>query len=366
MNAIIGTIAVLLLAVVGYVFLLPAGTNPEPLPQDLGTYHYECDGFTFAMIPATDVATLTLVPAPGAPFFRVVLSRVGDDGRRFEGAGISLVGSGEAVSITSDAGSYACRPLPSSENAPWNWGDGEEGTRRDLAATTRASIVGMWQSVDDPRFTRVFEADGSAADLYESEPSARGRWSVFTDASAVSAPFPLEANTAYVSMTMSDVGDEPLYFRVVALTPETMELIYMDRGGVLRFTRIAEAAGATLDLSGTNLSSVPQEVFSRRELIRLDLSDNALTGALPAEVRQLVSLQELDLSGNRFTGVPAEIGQLSRLTRLDLSDNPITGLPYELGNLSALTELDLRGTQYSKIDLDIIRAKIPQTTILTD
>jgi hypothetical protein len=225
--------------------------------------------------------------------------------------------------------------------------------------------VGKWQSIDDPRFARLFEADGSATDLYDEEASARGRWSVFTDSSGLSVPFPIETNAAYVRLVMSDSG-EPQHFRVITLAPETLELVFMERGGVLRFTRIAEASGATLDLSGTNLFSVPQEVFSRRELIRLDLSDNALAGALPAEVRQLVLLEELDLSGNKFTGVPAEIGQLSRLVRLDLSGNPITGLPHELGNLTNLKELDLRSTDYSQTDLDIIRAKIPQASILID
>lgn len=115
------------------------------------------------------------------------------------------------------------------------------------------------------------------------------------------------------------------------------------------------ATGATLNLSGQGLTSVPKYVFDRTGLEVLNLSGNALTGALPAEVRHLSKLRVLDLSDNNFTGVPAEIGQLSRLEVLDLSGNPITGLPYELGNLKSLKTLDLRNTNYSELDLGIIK-----------
>ncbi|MEK7613993.1 MAG: leucine-rich repeat domain-containing protein [Patescibacteria group bacterium] len=117
--------------------------------------------------------------------------------------------------------------------------------------------------------------------------------------------------------------------------------------------------GAVLDLGGRGLTSVSQDTFTQNNIIELDLSDNALTGSLPAEVRHLKNLIVLDLSGNQFTGVPAEVGQLSELEVLDLSYNRLTGLPYELGNLSHLKILDLRGNDYAEADLAIIREKLP-------
>jgi Leucine-rich repeat (LRR) protein len=121
------------------------------------------------------------------------------------------------------------------------------------------------------------------------------------------------------------------------------------------------------DLSSQNLTAVPQELFSRTGILQLDLSDNQLSGALPAEVRQLQDLQVLDLSDNQFTGVPAEIGQLRNLEVLDLSNNSLTGLPYELGNLGNLKTLDLTGNDYSEQDLAVITTGLsPSVSVLVD
>lgn len=94
----------------------------------------------------------------------------------------------------------------------------------------------------------------------------------------------------------------------------------------------------------------------------LDMSGRNLSGSLKAEIRQIKGLIELDLSNNSFTNLPAEVGQLSELETLNLSNNPLTGLPHELGNLSKLQVLNVKGTQYSKEDLEIIRAKLPSST----
>jgi Leucine-rich repeat (LRR) protein len=127
---------------------------------------------------------------------------------------------------------------------------------------------------------------------------------------------------------------------------------------------VSHSFGETLDLSNEGLTKVPENTFKRIELESLDVSGNALTGALQAEVRHLRNLISLDLSDNDFTGVPAEIGQLERLEYLDLSNNPITGLPLELGSLSRLKELDLRGTNYSEYDLSIIKQKLPSDVVI--
>lgn len=123
-------------------------------------------------------------------------------------------------------------------------------------------------------------------------------------------------------------------------------------------------ANVTLDLSGKGLREVPAYVFTQKNIEALDLSNNALHGALQAEVRQLSQLRVLDLSDNNFTGVPAEVGALTHLEVLDLSNNQLTGLPYEIGNLKNLKKLDVSGNAYAEADLEHIRSNLPATTVI--
>lgn len=138
-------------------------------------------------------------------------------------------------------------------------------------------------------------------------------------------------------------------------------------GTISSMTSGNDADNGVLDLNEQELKKIPDYVFNKTDIQKLDLSDNNLGGSLQAEVRQLQNLKILDLSNNHFAGIPAEIGQLKNLEELNLSNNQITGLPYELGNLSKLKVLDLRGNKYSQADLEIIKKTLPVTTeILTD
>ncbi|KAL6874158.1 hypothetical protein ACP4OV_014240 [Aristida adscensionis] len=79
-----------------------------------------------------------------------------------------------------------------------------------------------------------------------------------------------------------------------------------------------------------------------RQLTILDISQNNITGHLPACMGQFTRLRTLDLSGNNLTRLPHEIGLLSGLRTLELSYNHLTGrVPYEIGLLSNLTFLGL-------------------------
>ncbi|MCY3748318.1 MAG: hypothetical protein OXG64_03390 [Chloroflexi bacterium] len=73
-------------------------------------------------------------------------------------------------------------------------------------------------------------------------------------------------------------------------------------------------------------------------VVELDLSQNQLSGEIPATIGQLTGLTNLDLFGNQLTGeIPAAIGDLDKVTRLSLWANQLSGsIPAELGDMESL------------------------------
>ncbi|RCV24310.1 hypothetical protein SETIT_5G074400v2 [Setaria italica] len=90
--------------------------------------------------------------------------------------------------------------------------------------------------------------------------------------------------------------------------------------------------------------AVPASLGRLASLQSLVLVENNLTGAVPAELGALLKLRRLVLSGNGLSGpIPATLGALRGLLKLDLSNNQLQGgIPPELGGLKSLTLLDLR------------------------
>ncbi|KAM5573216.1 receptor-like protein EIX2 [Rosa sericea] len=81
----------------------------------------------------------------------------------------------------------------------------------------------------------------------------------------------------------------------------------------------------------------------------LDLKCNQFWGSLP-DFTRFSKLRELDLSSNQLNGsVPESVGQLSSLEHLSLSGNSLTGVITESHflNLSRLQDLDLSGNRFS-------------------
>jgi Leucine-rich repeat (LRR) protein len=137
-----------------------------------------------------------------------------------------------------------------------------------------------------------------------------------------------------------------------------------DTTNVSNGNNVTTVTGKVLNLSGQGLTKTPMYVFDRTDIEELNLSNNRLDGALQSQVQKLQNLKVLNLSNNKFTGVPAEVGQLKNLEVLNLSNNFLTGLPNELGNLSKLKLLDLSGNNYSEMDLAGIRKSLPASTVI--
>jgi hypothetical protein len=120
------------------------------------------------------------------------------------------------------------------------------------------------------------------------------------------------------------------------------------RGVTMENGRVVKLELTEVGLTG----AVPAEIGRLTSLTVLDLSNYQLT-SLPAEIGQLTSLTELYLNGNRLTSLPAEIGRLTSLTVLDLGDNQLTTVPAEIGQLTSLTELHLNGNRLTSVPAEI-------------
>lgn len=99
------------------------------------------------------------------------------------------------------------------------------------------NLIGVWQSTTDATFTREFRDDGKVIDGYGGAPD-ESYWMLFTkDIPDQSFKGELEDGVLYLAIAKPD--EEALYFKVTRLTASTLDLIYLDRGGTLSFTREA-------------------------------------------------------------------------------------------------------------------------------
>ena len=111
----------------------------------------------------------------------------------------------------------------------------------------------------------------------------------------------------------------------------------------------ADGRVTELNFDRNNLSGgIPEGLSGLDALEKLTLFGQ-LTGAIPAELGDLINLKLLNLSGNRFTGgIPSELGSLDNLESLTLSSSELTGsIPSELSNLASLKGLSLSYNQLS-------------------
>jgi len=109
----------------------------------------------------------------------------------------------------------------------------------------------------------------------------------------------------------------------------------------------------TLDLSSNQLMTLPDSLIQLPKLHSLSVVDNQLM-TLPEWLGELTQLQFLNLSSNQLTVLPESIGQLTQLQSLILIDNNLTGIPESLGQLTRLQSLNFGGNKIGKIP-DVVK-----------
>src|SRR3990167_643714 len=195
------------------------------------------------MTPSDDMSSVQVTAGSQGMFTgTVTLAKVASTaGQRYEGGNIIFVGAGEEVQLTVGTESTICNPNFSPDSPHWNWGDAGEGggVKQDAALIVSESILGKWQSTTEAKFTREFKAGNAVEDRYDGKVVTSGMWVAFQKGvNAPEVPYPLEESTVYLQLTLTGSQADTLNFKLVKLTPDELELVYLDRGGVLRFKSV--------------------------------------------------------------------------------------------------------------------------------
>lgn len=116
---------------------------------------------------------------------------------------------------------------------------------------------------------------------------------------------------------------------------------------------ISDEIGELVDLEQLTLSrnkfdgEIPTNTFQKLNKLKvLDLSENSFEGTLPESIGCATALLKVDLSHNRFSGrIPPTFASLKNLEFLDLSYNNLGsfGIPPALAQMASLKELYLSG-----------------------
>ncbi|KAI2602365.1 adenylate cyclase [Hypoxylon sp. NC1633] len=117
-----------------------------------------------------------------------------------------------------------------------------------------------------------------------------------------------------------------------------------------------------LSLANNRLNHLPKEFADFKQLRSLNLSSNFLD-KFPVFLCDLESLVDIDVSFNSIACLPDEIGRLRNLEKFVMTNNRLSGaLPATLGELMNLRELDIKFNALTAID---IVSELPKLEILS-
>ncbi|AES69608.2 putative P-loop containing nucleoside triphosphate hydrolase, leucine-rich repeat domain, L [Medicago truncatula] len=120
-----------------------------------------------------------------------------------------------------------------------------------------------------------------------------------------------------------------------------------------------------LDLSFTEIESLPYATCNLYNLQTLILSSCEGLTKLPVHIGNLVQLQYLDLSFTEIESLPDATCNLYNLKTLILSScESLTELPLHIGNLVSLRHLDISETNISKLPMEMLKLTNLQTLTL--
>ncbi|MFZ2556199.1 MAG: hypothetical protein WAZ27_03980 [Minisyncoccia bacterium] len=137
-------------------------------------------------------------------------------------------------------------PMPSeTAHAPMNATTSSEtttttndaGAQEDLTLIATDALIGTWQDSTDTGLVREFKTNNVFIDSRDGKVITRGEWKVFTDENAPAVSFEVKPGRVYMTMTTRDAPGDTMHIKVNNLSPEQLQLVYMDRPGMSFYSR---------------------------------------------------------------------------------------------------------------------------------
>jgi|GEM_PF-5731634 len=111
----------------------------------------------------------------------------------------------------------------------------------DISSVTSAEasdlVLGAWKSDQDGAYGVRFGEDGALAETYDGETVAEGTYRFAASPAGYADAGPETPETEAGTYLLEDLDGERFAYRVLRLTPSSLELSYLERGNTLSFSR---------------------------------------------------------------------------------------------------------------------------------
>ena len=125
-------------------------------------------------------------------------------------------------------------------------------------------------------------------------------------------------------------------------TFSSLKTLQLADNSITDFSNLSSLTGLeNLNISGNQLQTIPTEINTLINLISLDLSNNLLNETKVQNLSYFKNLEWLSLEQNQFANVPSVLGQLTKMVHLNLGRNLITGGFSNISSLPVLQQLFL-------------------------
>jgi len=111
----------------------------------------------------------------------------------------------------------------------------------DELAVVAKNLLGAWRSLEDEKFVRTFKDSNQFVDSYEGEALTQESYELFKKGdNAPETSIELEDDVLYLLSQTETEPTESMLFKIVTVTEERLEMIYLQGNGSLVFERVTE------------------------------------------------------------------------------------------------------------------------------